>query len=294
MKRQKLERRVSIIGTACRQDDAGRFSQAVFDKMKACAKTIIRKTFGLQLESDAVTLVSGGAAGADHVAVELYQEIKACYPLSNLQLLLFLPARLHLISAISAIPAIPATPDVLTNAIATTPTDLLLLCKEIKLQAVTSQVVAADILTKDDADGKCESSSEKPIETGYIELKNGSKRDTGDTANRLHKTFARILGRKPTATLDQLSHLSQDASATLDMNNLGFFTRNSRVAESQFLIAFTWHDKMLDTRIAGSGTSDTWVKCKKGRKIHVPLRNLMAGTFLEPKISTISTLFKTR
>ena len=51
----------------------------------------------------------------------------------------------------------------------------------------------------------------------------------------------------------------------------GFHDRNSKVAESRYLIAFTWGDSDIPKN---GGTRDTWDKCQ-GRKIHIPLSSLM-------------------
>ena len=51
----------------------------------------------------------------------------------------------------------------------------------------------------------------------------------------------------------------------------GFHDRNSKVARSRYLIAFTWSDTDIPKK---GGTRNTWDKCK-GRKIHIPLSSLM-------------------
>ena len=51
----------------------------------------------------------------------------------------------------------------------------------------------------------------------------------------------------------------------------GFHDCNSKVAESRYLIAFTWSDTDVPKK---GGTRDTWDKCK-GKKIHIPLSSLM-------------------
>lgn len=62
---------VAIIGTAGR-DRAERLTPALFAGMTRAAAGIIKDTFGL--DPAATTLISGGAAWADHVAVALYLE----------------------------------------------------------------------------------------------------------------------------------------------------------------------------------------------------------------------------
>lgn len=70
---------LGIIGTAGRKDDAGRLNQLVWNDMLNCAL--------LRIETEAPEfLISGGAAWADHLAVELYRTKK----IANLRL--YLPA----------------------------------------------------------------------------------------------------------------------------------------------------------------------------------------------------------
>lgn len=61
---------VAIIGTSGRNDDALSMTQELFASMQQKAVYIMENDFGLDLKN--VALVSGGAAWADHVAVELY------------------------------------------------------------------------------------------------------------------------------------------------------------------------------------------------------------------------------
>lgn len=58
---------IAIIGTAGRKDDAPKLNAASFNKMVEAVQTIIRENF----PSENITLVSGGAAWADHIAVYL-------------------------------------------------------------------------------------------------------------------------------------------------------------------------------------------------------------------------------
>ena len=61
---------VSIIGTAGRREDASRMSKILYKRMVNHAAYTIAVTWGL--EGKDITLVSGGAAWADHTAVSLY------------------------------------------------------------------------------------------------------------------------------------------------------------------------------------------------------------------------------
>ncbi len=60
----------AIVGTAGRKDDANRLSAKHFEAMCECAKLLLRRFNETDYGID--TLVSGGAAWADHVAVRLF------------------------------------------------------------------------------------------------------------------------------------------------------------------------------------------------------------------------------
>jgi len=96
---------------------------------------------------------------------------------------------------------------------------------------------------------------------------NGSKDwriNPGRTANKLHKEFSKKLGE------DTMKHLSSAAylGAKICVHS-GFHERNSHVATSDYLLAFTWGSG--DVPMEG-GTMDTWKKCR-GRKYHVSLES---------------------
>ena len=59
-----------------------------------------------------------------------------------------------------------------------------------------------------------------------------------------------------------------------ERNYNGFHARNNYVAKSEYLIAFTWSES--GTPKKGSGTYDTWRKCK-ARKVHIPLTSLVSS-----------------
>lgn len=65
-----MESTFAIVGTAGRKDDAARLSVHNFTAMCECAKLLIQQFNESNYRVD--TLVSGGAAWADHVAVKLY------------------------------------------------------------------------------------------------------------------------------------------------------------------------------------------------------------------------------
>lgn len=89
--KSELKRRLVVIGTAGRGDDAARMSLSLYDRMFQSLKEIIERW-----KPDAV--VSGGAAWADHLAPRAYLE--GLVP----NLLLFLPAEFRMGSAPGFIP----------------------------------------------------------------------------------------------------------------------------------------------------------------------------------------------
>lgn len=62
--------KIAIIGTAGRKEDGAKMTKEIYEKMIYAVRYIIISHFGLDISK--VTLVSGGAAWADHIAVNLY------------------------------------------------------------------------------------------------------------------------------------------------------------------------------------------------------------------------------
>ena len=87
----------------------------------------------------------------------------------------------------------------------------------------------------------------------------------GRLANKLHTTFANRMGRSTQADF----FAAQSRGAILS-NRSGFHARNAVVAESQYLIAFTFGPNMEEYR---GGTAHTWNLCR-GYKQHVSLETL--------------------
>jgi hypothetical protein len=75
----------AIVGTAGRKDDANRLSKNHFEAMCECARLLLKQFEESEYGVD--TLVSGGAAWADHVAVKLFLNKEAP------KLKLFLPCQ---------------------------------------------------------------------------------------------------------------------------------------------------------------------------------------------------------
>lgn len=87
----------------------------------------------------------------------------------------------------------------------------------------------------------------------------------GKTANQYHHYFSKSIGVN---TLEEIE-LAKKQGAELRVHN-GFFSRNTYVAQTKYMIAFSWATD--STKITG-GTKNTWNKCK-GRRIHINLSNL--------------------
>lgn len=103
------------------------------------------------------------------------------------------------------------------------------------------------------------------------EWENGKHKDSGDydwrtnpgrLSNTLHTAFSKKLGRN---SQDDFTLLSKDDKVFYNTGK-GFHSRNTKVSNVDYMIAFTFGD------IKG-GTADTWGKCK-GIKHHIDLGNL--------------------
>jgi len=93
----------------------------------------------------------------------------------------------------------------------------------------------------------------------------GWTNNPGRLANKLHTTFANQMGRSTQADFFAV----QSLGATLSCRS-GFHARNAVVAESQYLIAFTFGPNMEEYR---GGTAHTW-NLSHGHKHHVSLETL--------------------
>lgn len=103
------------------------------------------------------------------------------------------------------------------------------------------------------------------------EWKNGTHFDSGKydwrtnpgrLSNSLHKTFSKKIGRD---SQEDFTLVSKSDNVKFKFGT-GFHTRNTQVAKSEYMIAFTFET------IKG-GTADTWNK-SKGTKQHIDLDSL--------------------
>ena len=92
------------------------------------------------------------------------------------------------------------------------------------------------------------------------------KYNSGKVSNYYHNLFSKELGRDTLAEIDTCIK----KGIAIDTNSLGFKNRNTKIAQADYLIAFSWGKDKPST----AGTLDTWNKCKSIKKIHVCLYNL--------------------
>jgi len=90
-------------------------------------------------------------------------------------------------------------------------------------------------------------------------------KNPGGVANRYHKLFSSKIGEN--SLLQIQSAIDVGASV---MEHKGFHKRNTAVAQSSYLLAFTWGEGKEPKK---GGTHNTWVQCK-GTRLHVPLSSL--------------------
>lgn len=97
-----------------------------------------------------------------------------------------------------------------------------------------------------------------------------SQSNPGRVANKLHKSFSERIKEDTLQQIDSCCYLG----AKLQIHD-GFKKRNDYVAQSEYLIAFSWSEGDEPTK---GGTLDTWTKCIR-RKLHVPLSSLEKQAF---------------
>lgn len=82
----------------------------------------------------------------------------------------------------------------------------------------------------------------------------------GRTANQYHQYFSKSMGVN---TLEEIE-LAKKQGAEFRVHN-GFFSRNTYVAQSKYMIAFSWANTIHEIK---GGTKNTWDKCR-GKRIHI-------------------------
>ena len=93
-------------------------------------------------------------------------------------------------------------------------------------------------------------------------------KNPGGVANRYHKLFSSKIGENSLLQIQS----AIDVGATV-MEHKGFHKRNTAVAQSSYLLAFTWGEGNEPKK---GGTYNTWIQCK-GTRLHVPLSSLTSS-----------------
>ena len=326
--------RVAIIGTAGRRDAAGRLSAAHFTAMVSLARTIIERV--LLLHPSQVHLVSGGSSYADHVAVALYlqsiggQDGKAASETagpdeSYAGLTLHLPTAFHTTSTSTAITTeapfpsplpIPSAglsnnsprrvhpcgcaltasyvhPHFLDNGSPSWKTNpgRVLNRYHAQFNSAMSGVGGAGFELSSAADDSkfSDATCRAPFTTAAARFSSFHDLYTALALGAELRTVAGAADA-PTASGQRISVQRYGTDA--------FHSRNSLVAESEHLIAFTFGGSLLSSTVSASpepsmdalsmllscpsnqpspgGTADTWRKCR-GNKVHVPLDHVFSA-----------------
>lgn len=104
------------------------------------------------------------------------------------------------------------------------------------------------------------------INKKYIE-NNDKYWDTGLTSNKLHYAFS---NKTKKHSLNEIDQAIKKGIQIIDTYS-NFHKRNTEVAKSDYLIAFTFSD---DNQPNDGGTQNTWIKCKSKNKIHISINEL--------------------
>jgi hypothetical protein len=102
-------------------------------------------------------------------------------------------------------------------------------------------------------------------DVGFNQNMTYSKYDVGRIANYYHNLFGAKTNKKSLSEIQQCIN----KGIQIDTSNYGFKNRNSMVANSEYIIAFTFDDVPKS-----GGTFDTWNKSKSKYKINVNLNDL--------------------
>lgn len=89
----------------------------------------------------------------------------------------------------------------------------------------------------------------------------------GRISNVYHQQFSNAVGRN---SLDELAIVNTGGDHVHIEVFDGFHARNSRVAQSEYVLAFTWGQHEPED----GGTLDTWKKAKHAKRTHISLATL--------------------
>lgn len=114
-----------------------------------------------------------------------------------------------------------------------------------------------------------------------FDYENEQYEDNGDTrwynnpgklSNNCHYKFMKKTGIN---SLQEIADLESNNKVILDIpEKVGFHGRNTKVAKSNYLVAFTRGNKNNKDGFADGGTYDTWKKAKNSTKIHMTFDNI--------------------
>lgn len=97
------------------------------------------------------------------------------------------------------------------------------------------------------------------------------RKNPGRTANLYHTKFAKALGMAyPTDTIKEID-TAVKMGAEIDSDGKGFFERDLKVGQCDYLLAFSWDDGPVPT---SGGTGHTWKHSSALKKRHVNLSTL--------------------
>jgi len=114
----------------------------------------------------------------------------------------------------------------------------------------------------------------------FIQLSNGRYQyeDTGEhnwrvnpgkVSNYYHSKFKQATGID---SLNEIGQLSNNSNFKLDTSSFGFHNRNTDVAKSQYMIAFSMASGLEPN---DGGTLDTWKKSTSIKKIHIAIPEII-------------------
>lgn len=270
---------VAIVGSAGRGDDGNKLTKDLFDKMSATAEEIIVSAFWLNPAD--VVLVSGGAAFADHVAVRLFLDGEQYQDRDKEEEKKMEPTA---VSDVSVVTAVDNTKTVLqspenirqkTSHSRWKGLHLHMPCKLQTFQPTASTKKKTNAIKNPDIDTMEDTKQQQQIQFVDSGIYNW-KSNPGFIANLLHKNFIKKTGIK---SFNELYDVSIIPNCNIETEHRGFHGRNSEIAKSDYIIAFTWGESTAVPK--DGGTCDTWRKshAHSTKKVHVPLSRLEAGTY---------------
>lgn len=238
---------IAIIGTAGRKEDGLRMSRELFDRMVTFSHIIIKDGFR---QERPIQLVSGGAAFADHVEVRLWLSQKETDPTTDMKLKLFLPSHMEPKRMDGQKPKENNHND------------------NVEIQPTKSNSQEDKISRFPPEEKVHEHERDENTMLVFKENQNHiySYSNPGKLSNQLHEQFQR---RTQVQSFHDFMRAKQ-LGAEMNTSYPGFYNRNKRVAESDFMIALSW-GKSTEYPKDG-GTYHTWNLFQaKDCQIHVPL-----------------------